>query len=127
VLARAIVAAISGDTSDIDDLYTPDVAGSGPATNARSREELANEVEDRLVAFTHAEVTFGNVERQGDMVRLEWEASALHTGPFVLESTGAVLQPTGLRLRVRAVTVAKFRGDRICSWRSHWEDFALAS
>jgi hypothetical protein len=127
VLERAIVAAVSGDISDIDELYTPDVAGSGPATNARSREELAIEVEERVVAFTQAEVTFGNVDRQGDMVRLEWEASALHIGPFVLESNGAVLEPTGLRVRVRAVTVARFRGDQICSWRSHWEDLTLAS
>ena len=73
------------------------------------------------------EVTFGNVERQGDSVRVEWEATGLHVGPLPLEGTGAVLEPTGLRLRIRAVTVAKFRGDRVCSWRSHWEDLALAS
>jgi hypothetical protein len=43
-LERAIVAAVSGDISDIDELYTHDAAGSGPATNARSRAELALEV-----------------------------------------------------------------------------------
>jgi hypothetical protein len=127
VLQRAIVAAVTGDASDIHELYTPDVAGSGPATSARSREELAIEVEERAASLTRPEVTFGDVERQGDFVRLEWEASALHTGPLVLESNGAVLEATGLRLRIRAVTVARFRGDQICSWRSHWEDFALAS
>ena len=125
-MERAIVAAVSGDISDIDDLYTHDAAGSGPATNARSRAELALEVEERTAALTQAEVTFGNVDRRGDLVRLEWEASALHIGRLVLKSNGAVLEPTGMRLRVRAVTVAKFRGDQICSWRSHWEDLALA-
>ena len=60
-------------------------------------------------------------------MRLEWEASALHTGPLVLEGSGATLEPTGLRLRIRAVTVARFDGERIASWRSHWEDVALAS
>ena len=27
-----------------------------------------------MAALTQAEVTFGNVDRQGDLVRLEWEA-----------------------------------------------------
>jgi hypothetical protein len=126
VLGRAIVASVSGDISDIEQLYTPDAAGSGPATSAKSREELAIEVEERATALTQPEVTFGNVHRRGDLVRLEWEASALHTGLLVLESNGAVLEPTGLRLRIRATTVARFRGDQICSWRSHWEDLGLA-
>jgi hypothetical protein len=127
VLERAIVAAVSGDVSDIEQLYTPDVATSGPATSARSREELAIEIEERADALRQEAVAFRNVDSQGDLVRLEWEASALHVGPLVLEGNGAVLEPTGLRLRVRAVTVARFRGDRICSWRSHWEDLAFAS
>jgi SnoaL-like domain len=127
VLERAIVAAVSGDVTGLGELYTPDAAGSGPATNARSRAELGLEVAARSAALTQVEVTFGNADRQGELVRLEWEASALHVGPLVLEGTGAVLEPTGLRLRVRAVTVAKFRGPKICSWRSHWEDLALAS
>jgi ketosteroid isomerase-like protein len=127
VLRRAIVAQVSGDVSDLDELYTPDVAGSGPATSARSRQELAIEVEERAAALSQHEVTFGPADAHGEFVRLEWEASALHTGPLVLEGNGAVLEPTGLRLRVRAVTVARFRGERICSWRSHWGDLTLAS
>jgi len=127
VLQRAIVAQVSGDVSDICELYTRDVVGSGPATSARSREELAIEIEERRDALAHEEITIGRVESRGGLVRVEWEASGLHTGPLVLESNGAVLEPTGLRLRVRGVTVARFRGRRICSWRSHWEDLALAS
>ena len=87
-MERAIVVAVSGDFSDIDERYTHDAAGSGPATNARSREELALEVEQRMAALTQAEVTFGNVDRQGDVVRLEREASALHIGRLVLKSNG---------------------------------------
>jgi hypothetical protein len=72
-------------------------------------------------------VTFGRVDTNGSVVRLEWEASALHVGPLPLPGTGAVLEPTRLRLRVRAVTWARFEGNRIASWRGHWEDVALAS
>ena len=70
VLQRAIVASVKGDARDIGDLFTPDVAGSGPATKARSREELAIEIDRRAAAFTRPEVTFGNVARRGDSVRL---------------------------------------------------------
>jgi SnoaL-like polyketide cyclase len=126
-LRRAIVASVSGDVSEIEELYTPTAVGSGPATAARSREELAIEIEERRDAMSQEHVTFGAVESRCGFVRLEWEASALHTGPLVLEGNGATLEPTGLRLRVRAVTVARFHGQRIASWRSHWEDVALAS
>ena len=126
-LRRAIVASVSGDISDIEDLYTPSVVGESPATAARSRAELATEIEGRHGALSQHRVSFGPVETRGAMVRLEWEASALHVGPLVLESNGAVLEPTGLRLRVRAVTVARFQGRRIASWRSLWEDLAFAS
>jgi SnoaL-like polyketide cyclase len=126
-LRRAIVASVSGDVSDLDELFTPTAAGSSPATVARSRDELAAEIEDRRGALSHENVTFGRVESNGAVVRLEWEASALHTGPLPLHGTGAVLEPTGLTLRIRAVTWARFEGRRIASWRGHWEDVALAS
>jgi ketosteroid isomerase-like protein len=127
VLRRALAAAVSGDVSDIGELYTRDVVGSGPATSARSREELAIEIEERRDALAQEEITFKSAATRGGLVRVEWEASGLHVGPLVLESNGAVLEPTGLRLRIRGVTVARFRGRRISSWRSHWEDLALAS
>jgi SnoaL-like polyketide cyclase len=126
-LRRAIVAAVSGDTSDVDELYTPTAAGSSPATAARSREELVAEIEDRRGALSHERVTFGRAESNGSVVRIEWEASGLHTGSLPLPGTGAVLEPTGLKLRIRAVTWARFEGQRIASWRGHWEDVALAS
>ena len=126
-LRRAIVASVSGDVSDIEALYTPDATGCSPATIAQSRAELAAEIAERRDALAHEQVTFGRVDTNGSEVRMEWEATALHVGPLALPGTGAVLEPTGLRLRVRAVIWARFEGSRIASWRGHWEDLALAS
>src|SRR5947208_1093737 len=98
VVERAITAAVSGVVDDIEELYTAHVTGSGPATQARSREELAIEIEDRRDALSQHQVLFGRSDALGDLVRVEWDASALHVGPLVLESNGAVLEPTGLRL-----------------------------
>jgi len=127
LLRRAIVASVSADVSEIDELFTPAAMGSSPASAARSREELIAEIEARRGALSHERVTFGRAESNGAVVRLEWEASALHTGPLPLHGTGAVLEPTGLNLRIRAVTWARFEGQRIASWRGHWEDVTLAS
>jgi hypothetical protein len=126
-LKRAIAASVSGDVTDIEALYTPAATGSSPATTARSRAELRAEIEERRGALVHERITFGRTESNGEMVRIEWEASGLHTGPLPLPGAGAVLEPTGLRLRVRAVTWARFEGRRIAAWRGHWEDVALAS
>lgn len=126
-LRRAVIASVSGDVSDIEELYTPTACGSSPATVAQSRDELVAEIEQRRDSLAHEQVTFGRAETNGSTVRLEWEATALHVGPLPLPGTGAVLEPTGLRLRVRAVIWARFEGSRIASWRGHWEDLALAS
>ncbi len=127
LVKRAIVAQVSGDTSDIAELYTPTVTGSSPATKARSREQVAAEIHERRGALAHEQVTFGRIESKGSVVRVEWEASGLHVGPLPLPGTGAVLDPTGLRLRIRAVTWVRFEGRRIASWRGHWDDLQLAS
>ena len=127
LLKRAIVAAVSGDVTDIDRFYTRDVVGSGPGTSARCREELAIEIEERAAALSQTEVTVAHIELRCEYARITWEASALHTGLLVLESNGAVLEPTGLRLRVKAVTIARFRGEQICWWRSRWRDVALTA
>jgi SnoaL-like polyketide cyclase len=122
---RAIVANVEGDASDVSELFTHDVSGDSPATTARSREELAVEIDSRRDSFRQRDVTFRALDVNGDLARVEWVATGLHVGPFVLERNGIVVEPTGLRLRVRAVTVAKFRGNRICSWRSSWDDVTM--
>jgi hypothetical protein len=127
LVQRAIAASVAGDVSELDELFTPTATGSSPATAAQSRDELAAEIAARQGALAQHQVTFGRIDAHGPVVRVEWEASALHVGPLPLPGTGAVLEPTGLRLRVRAVTWARFEGRRIASWRGHWEDLALAS
>jgi ketosteroid isomerase-like protein len=37
---------------------------------------------------------------------------------------GATVEPTGVRITLNGVTVAEFRGDRICSLRQYWDELA---
>ncbi len=122
-LSQAIVATISGDASRVDEWFTHDVVGSGPAINVHSRDELTTDIEDRGGAFSDLEIAFAPLDVSGEQACVEWVASAVHDGPLVLdESRASVTIPTGRRVRMRAVTVAEFDGDQICSFRSYWDD-----
>jgi ketosteroid isomerase-like protein len=122
-LCAAILAAISGDVSYVGQHFTQDVVGSGPTVSVKSREELAVEIEERDGTFTDVEVAFSPLEVTGTQAAVEWVASGVHSGPLPLpERLGGDLAPTGRRVRVRAITVAEFDGDQICSFRSYWDD-----
>jgi hypothetical protein len=122
-LSAAILDAILGDASRVEQLFTHDVVGSGPTLSVRSREELAIELEDRDGTFKDVEVAFAPLDVSGPQAAVEWVASAVHARPLRLADSRAVdLAPAGRRVRVRAITVAEFEGDRICSFRSYWDD-----
>jgi hypothetical protein len=124
-LQRAVVSSFCGDVSDLEELFTPTVLLSGPATAACDRDELALEIEQRRHSLTRERVTFGPVHRRGRLMRLEWEASARQTGPLALHGVGAVLEPMDLNVSLRAVTFVRFDGLQIASWRGRWDDLAL--
>jgi ketosteroid isomerase-like protein len=54
----------------------------------------------------------------------EWSVTMTHSGPLTLAG-GEVVEPTGARITVNGVTVAEFRGDRICSLRQYWDELGV--
>jgi ketosteroid isomerase-like protein len=125
-LSEAISATIAGDASKVQDWFTPDVVGTGPAINVKSRAELTSDIHDRGGAFTDVEIAFSPLDVSAPQACVEWVASAVHAGPLVLDgSRGAVVIPSGRRVRMRAVTVAEFDGDRISAFRSYWDDLPV--
>jgi predicted ester cyclase len=50
--------------------------------------------------------------------------AADHTGPLFIDDD-VVIEPTGRRLHLSGATVAEFDGDRICAFRSYFDDLAL--
>jgi ketosteroid isomerase-like protein len=127
-LARAITATIAGDTAQLRGLFTDDVVASGPAIRATSRAELASQVERRVAAFSDRKVTVAPLDVAGAQACVEWVASGVHSGPLAMEtasSPAGVIAPTGRRVRIRAISVAEFEGDQICSFRSYWDTGAL--
>jgi SnoaL-like domain len=122
-LTQAIRAAVEGDVTPIELLFTPDVVGSGPALNVSSRDELTTGIKARRGELLDVEIAFAPLEVGGRQAAVEWVASGLHAGPVVVEPARIVPDlPLGHRVRVRAVTVAEFEGSRICSFRSYWDE-----
>jgi ketosteroid isomerase-like protein len=44
-----------------------------------------------------------------------------HTGQLAVDR-GRMVKPTGARVTLHGITVAEFRGDRICSLRQYWDE-----
>ena len=123
-LVRALQASIEGDSSVIGELYTDDVRAWAPALSAASATELAAEFERRDDAFSEIELDVAPLDVGGEHACAEWTVRMTHSGKLGVAG-GVSIEPTGLRITINGVTVAEFRGDRICSFRQYWDEFAV--
>jgi ketosteroid isomerase-like protein len=123
-LARALQAAIEGDSSVVTELFTDDVKVWGPAMSAASSRELAAEFERRDDAFSDIELEVAALDVNGDFACAEWWVTMTHSGPLVL-ADGMTIEPTGVGIRLNGATVAEFQGERICSLRQYWDELAV--
>jgi ketosteroid isomerase-like protein len=123
-VARAIEATVSGDTSLVCELFTPDVVAWSPTVSVTSRVELAVELEDEDDGFSDIEVETGPFVSTADRVCAEWVASATHADLTSVE-TGSLVAPPERRVTVRGVTVAEFDGEKICAMRHYWNEREL--
>jgi ketosteroid isomerase-like protein len=123
-VARAIEATVSGDSSSVCELFTPDVIAWSPTVSVTSRVELAVELEDEDEAFSDIEVATGPFVATSDRVCAEWVASATHADRSAGDDPRLV-RAHERRVTVRGVTVAEFAGDRICAMRHYWNEREL--
>jgi ketosteroid isomerase-like protein len=78
----------------------------------------------REEAFSNVVITFRGIDEVGNKAFAEWLVEADHTGPLVL-SEDAVLEATGRHVQLPGVTVADFRGGKIRSYRTYFDDISL--
>jgi ketosteroid isomerase-like protein len=123
-LVRALQAGLERDRETIEALCTPDVTAWTPTLVTSSVTELVEELDRRDEAFSAPVLDAVPLDVSGDYACVEWSVTMTHTGPLVLPG-GGVLEPTGLDVTVRGVTVAEFRDDRICSVRQYWDEFTV--
>jgi ketosteroid isomerase-like protein len=124
LLVRALHAGVERDADVIEDLCTEDVRAWTPTVSTTSRTELLAELAQRDGTFSDLALEVATLDVGGDVAGVEWCLTMTHTGPLTV-GTGETIEPTGLRVTVNGVTVAEFRGDRICALRQYWDEFAV--
>jgi len=123
-LRRLLDAAVTGDADSMADLVTADVTVWSPNLFVTSRDDLLAELERREDTFSGIEIHVQALDQVGDKAIAEWHMAANHTGTLVVDDD-LVIEPTGRRLHLSGATVAEFDDDRICAFRSYFDDLAL--
>ena len=124
VLLKALEAEVGGASVDPATLFTDDVVGWSPIATVSGLTDLDELAADRETTFSNVVIMFRGLDEVGNKAVAEWLIEADHTGPMVL-GEDAVLEATGRRVRMAGVTVADFRGEKIRSFRTYFDDVSL--
>ena len=124
VLLKALEAEVGGESVDLGTLFTDDVVGWSPYASVSGLAELAGLAALREIAFSNVVILLRGLDEVGNKAYAEWVIDADHTGPLIL-GEGAELEPTGRHVQLAGATVADFRGGKIRSYRTYFDDFSL--
>jgi len=124
VLLKAIEAEAGGASVDLGTLFTDDVVGWSPYATVSGLPALAALSALREVAFSDVVIMFRGLDEVGNKAFAEWLIEADHTGPYSL-GEDAVLEATGRHVQLAGFTVADFRGGKIRSFRTYFDDVSL--
>ena len=124
VLLKALEAEVGGASVDRATLFTDDVVGWSPIATVSGLTDLDELAADRETTFSNVVIMFRGLDEVGNKAVAEWLVEADHTGPMVL-GEDVVLEATGRRVRMAGVTVADFRGEKIRSFRTYFDDVSL--
>jgi SnoaL-like polyketide cyclase len=123
-LVSALRAGIDGDRKVLEGVFTEDVRAWTPALATGSLPELIEELDQRGDVFSDIELNVEPLDVGGDYACVEWSVELTHTGPLSLDDETSI-EPTGVRITLHGITVAEFRGDRICALRQYWDESAV--
>jgi hypothetical protein len=124
VLLKAIESEVGSASVDPKTLFTDDVVGWSPYASVSGLPALVALSELRETAFSNVVIGIRGLDEVGNKAFAEWLIEADHTGPLVL-GEDAVLEATGQHVQLPGVTVADFRGGKIRSYRTYFDDISL--
>jgi hypothetical protein len=125
VLLKALEAEVGGTSVDPASIFTEDVIGWSPYATVSGLDALTELSALRELAFSNVVILIRGLDEVGNRAFAEWVIEADHTGPLILDEAGAGLDPTGRHVRLAGVTVADFRGGKIRSFRTYFDDLSL--
>jgi ketosteroid isomerase-like protein len=124
VLVRALEVSVTGDTTELDQIFTDDVVGWSPNLSVETRDELADAIDDREDLLSDPEISVAVSEIGPDRAVAEWTLAAIHTGPLVLDDEVQV-EASNQTIMLAGATFAEFRDGRISGFRHYFDDAAL--
>ena len=124
VLLKALEAEAGGVSVDLGTLFTDDVVGWSPYATVSGLPALAELAALREEAFSDVAIMIRGLDEVGNKAFAEWVIEADQTGPYVL-GEDAVLEATGRHVQLAGITVADFRGGKIRSFRTYFDDASL--
>ena len=124
VLLKALEAEAGLASVDPVTLFTDDVVGWSPYASVSGLAAVAELASLRETTFSNVNMSLRGLDEVGNRAFAEWVIEADHTGPLVL-SEDAVLDATGRHVQLAGATVADFRGGKIRSFRTYFDDLSL--
>ena len=124
VMVKALEAEVGNASVELDSLFTDDVVGWSPYATVSGLTGLAEVSALRDIAFSNVVILLRGVDEVGNRVYAEWLIEADHTGPLVLDDD-VVLDATGRHIQLAGVSVADFRGGKIRSFRTYFDDLSM--
>lgn len=124
LFVHAVEAVVGAGPDDPSTLFTDDVHTWSPVLNVSSLEELSEAILDRDESLSNVTVAVRSLHAGGNRVMAEWRLDADHTGPFAV-SDDLTVPATGRHIHLGGATFAEFRGDKISSLRSYFDEMAL--
>jgi ketosteroid isomerase-like protein len=124
VLLAALESEVGTTPVESSTLFTDDVEGWSPYASVSGLRAVAELAGLRELAFSNVVLLVRGLDEVGNRAFAEWVVEADHTGPYVL-AEAAVIEPTGRRVQLAGFTVADFRGGKIRSFRTYFDDLSL--
>src|SRR3954462_315858 len=124
VFTRALESAVGVGTDDLGTLFTDDVQGWSPTLNVSSLAELKEALQDRDDALANVTLAVQGLNMFGNKGAAEWRVEADHVGELTVTDELKV-DATGRHVHMGGATFAEFRGDKIRSFRTYFDDMAL--
>ena len=124
VLLKALEAEVGVASVDPGTVFTDDVVGWSPYASVSGLTAVSELAAARELAFSNVSITLRGLDEAGNKAFAEWVIEGDHTGPLLLAEDG-VLEATGRRVQLAGATVAEFRGDKIRSFRTYFDDASL--
>lgn len=108
-----------GDLKQFDSVFAPTVIYDNVAIHLQGVNDVRNYFSEFITGFTNRDFKVLEIYGQGERVIKRWSFTGTHTGDF------AGIKPTGKRITVEGVTIARMVNGKITEERDYADDLGL--